>query len=148
MTRKSIFWQFIAVGILAQIALFILGAFFPNMTLSGVSFVIPFIAATFTAGQFLKKANRMPTPAEKVGAVKDQFWGWVALSLLLAIVGVAIIASLDVSVLAFLADPVFAGVMAVILAGLFGLQWLMIRYAWGGQMRRMAKKMTLETPQD
>ncbi|MEO0412923.1 MAG: ABZJ_00895 family protein [Pseudomonadota bacterium] len=146
-TRKSIFWQFLSASILGQVSIWIIGSFFDGLSLNGVSFVIPFIAATFTAGQFLKKAERLPTQAEKESAVRAQFWGWAALSLGLAIVGLAIIAWLDAAVLSFLADPLFAGITALVLAVLFGLQWLMIRYAWGGQMRRMAKKMKLDTPQ-
>lgn len=145
MPRKHILWQFLSICVLGQVALFVLGYFFPGVPgLNGVALVVPFIAATFTASQFLKKAQRLPTEEERAGAVKTQFLAWLALSLGFAVTGFALIAFLDAAVLEVFANLLFAAIAAAVLAVLFGLQWLMIRHAWGGQMRSMAKKMKVD----
>ncbi|MEM8799965.1 MAG: ABZJ_00895 family protein [Pseudomonadota bacterium] len=144
MTQNQIRWQFVGVALVAQIAIVIIGFFVPSTTsLGGVSFIVPFLAALFTSGQFLKKESRLPTEEEKKAAVKTQLVAWIVFSIVLAIFSIAAIVPGATGDEQSLLSPLVWGIVAIFLAVVLVLQWLMIRWAWGGQMRKMAKKQGL-----
>lgn len=115
--------------------------FFPDTSVAGVSFISPFICATFIAMKFVEGEKRAPTKAER----RKLTMGSIAVTFLLQVVfaGIAagILAMMDPGALSRRAWSAAMGVAVFYLIALFLVNYLLMRWAYGRFAQKQAARV-------
>jgi hypothetical protein len=130
------FLAFIGISIIIGI----IGSFLSS-GMGGMVAVVPFISAMLAGGRFLKVEKRLPTEAERSKLTTGSFLIFLAINVLL--IGIALS---TISLMAVSSSDVIGRIiliLAIIMTFVLLISYFMIRWAYGGLLRKQAEKMRL-----
>lgn len=148
MTKSLIRYHVIFTSALIglTVILGVINSFLDSGGLTGVSAVTPFLAATFAAHSFLNRERKIPNAAEKNKLILTQLFIFLALNaLILALVFFS-------GVLGEILPDGTGGstlltIIGVVFAILALINYFLMRWAYGGLLRKRAEKLGISEDQ-
>jgi len=136
MTYKPYIVTFACVFIGMSIVLGIIRLVFPNFSITGVSVTIPFFSALVAAEKFVKLQRRIPNETEKLALTHKSFIVVLIYNFVIAAIGYLLWMQISVS-----KSLPFGLTILIVMIVFLGMQYLMMRWAYGGLIAKRAPKI-------